>query len=362
MFIHFAGKMLRLLILLVTLGGCLLASSPDHLKPGALTHHLGQVFLVEEVLIARYPLTPLLSTMPTVKLVSDKLTSIAESINATKDREDMAPSTHYAQNTLELLWDRVVFLQEKVEKAYRDYSLHPVHAKEKRGLLNIVGKTSKFLFGTATDDDVRDLREHYNQLLSYAAQNRRVINLNCRKINRLQAHLDKLLSHTNKLTTVMNTALRRLDQLGDFILMDQALQVMEQIINAVLKVNEEIISNMVDAVHNKVTPSLLPVHDLEEIIKIGHRNYSFQPLYPTLHTPSPSHSHSSTALTNHHDLAPFFTRPNHPLLSPHTPSPPTPIYYPCNAPPPSTISHSLTPPIPHTPLPPLPTLRSMNSS
>lgn len=43
---------------------------------------------------------------------------------------------------------------------------------QKKGLLNIVGSASKFLFGIATEDNVRDLREHYNHVLSFAARNR----------------------------------------------------------------------------------------------------------------------------------------------------------------------------------------------
>ena len=268
---------------IVTLGGGLPALSPGHspahLKPGALSHHLGQVHLIEEVLIVRYPFTSLYNSTPTVKVVLDKLNNINNMINATQDREDKAPSKHQTQVILELLEDRVLFIKQKIEKLDIDYSLHPVHARKKRGLLDFVGKTSKYLFGTATNDDIRDLREHYNRLLSYAAQNGKVINLNCRKIKRLQAHFDKLLTHTNKLTTVVNIVLRGLKHLENFILMDQAVQVMERIIGAVLEVNEEVIRNMVDAVDNKVTTSLFPVHDLVEIINIAHLNFSFQPLY-----------------------------------------------------------------------------------
>ncbi len=134
-----------------------------------------------------------------------------------------------------------------------------IHSRSKRGLLDVVRKASKFLFGTATEDDIRDLREHYNQLLSIPAENRRVINLNYRKIAQLETYLNKLLEHTNKLTNVVNKALQRLDKLTDLFLMDQTLYVIDTILTLVLAVNKEIITNMIDAAENKVTPSLFPM-------------------------------------------------------------------------------------------------------
>ncbi len=123
------------------------------------------------------------------------------------------------------------------------------------------------------------MRENYNHMLSYAAHNRRVINLNYRKIVILHSHLSKLLEHTNKLTRAMNTASQRLDQLTDFLLMDQTLYVIYTFLTSVLSVNDENIANMIDAVHGRVTSSLFPPYDLVKIINIDHRNYSFQPLY-----------------------------------------------------------------------------------
>ncbi len=104
------------------------------------------------------------------------LIKLSDSLNPTKYREYKAPSDYHAQDVLQLLWHRIEYLKDKVERANTDYSLHPVHARTKKGLLNIVGSASKLFFGTATDDDVRDLRErYYNRVLSFAAHNRRVI-------------------------------------------------------------------------------------------------------------------------------------------------------------------------------------------
>ncbi len=266
-------RLLRLLTLLVTFVGGLLAITPIHLKPGALTNHLDEINLIGEVLIVQYPYTPLLNTTPTMKVVSETLFNFSESVNPTRIRENKAnPSSHakkilnllwdeitpssQVRDVLNLLWDRLVFLQGKIDQGNTDYSLHPLHSRVKRGLLNIFRSASKYLFGTASEDDIHDLKEHYNHVLSYAAHNRRVINLNYRKTGILQSHMNKLLEATNKLAKVMNKALQRLGLLIDFLLMDHTLHVIDAILTSVLSVNDEIIVNMTDAAHRRVTPSV----------------------------------------------------------------------------------------------------------
>ncbi len=209
--------------------------------------------------------------------MSETLTKLSDFINTTRKGEYKASSGYHAQDILQLLWHRILYLKEKVEQATTDYNLHPIHARSKKGFLDIVGSASKYLFGTATEDDIRDLREHYNHVLSYAAHNRRVINLNDKKIAKLEFHLTELLDHTNKLTSMLNKALQRLDQITEFLLVDQTLHVIETIISSVSEVKEEIITDMIDAAHGRVIPSLFPLPDLIDTIN---KNCSFQPLYP----------------------------------------------------------------------------------
>ncbi len=151
--------MLRLLILLVTFLGGLLAIAPIHLKPGSLTNHLGEINLIEEVLIVQYPYTQLFNTTSTIKLVSETLLKLSKSISPTRINETKTNPDCNALKFLNLLWNSLVFLQGKEDQANTDYSLHPTHSRIKRGLLNIFGKASKYLFSTATEGDIHDLRE-----------------------------------------------------------------------------------------------------------------------------------------------------------------------------------------------------------
>ncbi len=113
--------MFHLLIILLFIG-YLLATSPIHLKPGALTADIGEIFLIEDVLLVKYPYTSLTNTTDTLRIVSDNLHSMAESIQATRTRESKAPSSHHSLDLFYLLEQRIFFLQGKVDDVNRDYS------------------------------------------------------------------------------------------------------------------------------------------------------------------------------------------------------------------------------------------------
>ncbi len=256
-------------------------ASPIHLQPGALTAHLGKVVLVEDVLHVVYPHGTLVSLPHQIQLVGQNLQQAIQTLQLSISRESKAPSIPNARVTLQLLADRLTFLQAKMNKAIIDYSSHPTQTRSKRsGLLNVFGKASRYLFGTAMDDDVRDLREHFNVIMSFAATNRRTIKLNSNNIARLHSNVEKLQEHANNLTVAFNAALRRLDTLSEFFLMDQTLQVLEHSLESVLDANDKIIRNMVDAVTSRVSSSLFPIEDLKHTLELGHANFSLTPLYP----------------------------------------------------------------------------------
>ncbi len=102
--------MLPLLTLLVTFVGGLLAITPIHLEPGTLTNHLGEINLIEEVLIVQNPYTPLLNTTSTIKVVFETLLKFSESISPTRIRETKANTDSNAVTFLNVLWERLVFL------------------------------------------------------------------------------------------------------------------------------------------------------------------------------------------------------------------------------------------------------------
>ncbi len=272
--------MLLLTVLFLPLIRVLAEASPTHLQPGALTAHLGKVVLVEDALHVVYAHGTLENIPPQIQLVSETLQSAVDTLQLSISRELKTPSVPNARVTLQLLADRLTFLQSKLNRTIPDYSSHHTQTRSKRGLLNVLGKASQYLFGTAMDEDVKDLQAHYNTIMSYAATNRKTINLNNKNIARLQTNVDKLREHANNLTVAFNAALQRLETLSDLFLMDQTLQVLEHSLETVLDANDKIIRNIVDARTSKVSSSLFPIEDLKHTLELGHTNFSLTPLYP----------------------------------------------------------------------------------
>ena len=76
------------------------------------------------------------------------------------------------QTNIELWGQRLLRVRELLTHPHPTQHIKPVETKyikkrSKRGLLNFIGKISRTLFGTATEDQVNDLRRVVNRLVSH---------------------------------------------------------------------------------------------------------------------------------------------------------------------------------------------------
>ena len=267
------------LVLFFLLNAAPLLASPVHLKLGALTTRLGTVTLVEDALLVRYHFDALQGIPSDIASVTAKLEEAVENINHALDNQAHIQTHLHAATILSMLKARLTYLQITLLHATHDYNVHPVHARSKRGLLNALGRASQYLFGTAMDDDVQDLREHYNKVVTVAAANRKVLNLHNKQISKLGADVQDLLKHANYLTRVLNSAIARLDALTDLFLLDQSLSVLETSLHTVVTNNEAVIRCLVNAANGRVTVEMFPVEDLLYTIDIGRSSFQLQPLF-----------------------------------------------------------------------------------
>ncbi|XP_045105173.1 uncharacterized protein LOC123500547 [Portunus trituberculatus] len=265
------------LLLWGTLGTAL--ATPTHLKPGALVAPLGTVTLVEDALFVRYSYSTLHSVPGVLRGVASSLAEMVRRVEVELAEQTDTPSYPHSTSILNLLKTRLTFLSNKLATATYDFSKHPMHARNKRGLINAFGKISQTLFGTAMDEDVQDLRERYNHLVNIATTNRRVINMHSKHIASLESHLKDLLGHTNHLRSVLNDAIVRIAELTDFVLVDQSLEVLESALDAMLSYNSVLIQNLVNASRGIVTAALFPVADLIKTLDIGQTIFKLQPLF-----------------------------------------------------------------------------------
>ncbi len=144
-----------------------LAADPAHLKPGALSAHLGRVSLIENVLWVRYPFTALVDMPGRLQTLMDQVTELVLQLERNAPKDVVTRMIH----------ERLRYLNETLNIALDNYADPSFSSLTKRGLINGLGQLSRMLFGTAMDADVQGLRERYNHLASLAANQNKAINM-----------------------------------------------------------------------------------------------------------------------------------------------------------------------------------------
>ncbi len=161
-----------------------------------------------------------------------------------------------------LLRPRVEFVNETPSLALDNYRNFPLAHRPKRGLFDGIGQLSRMLFGTAMNEDVEELRDRYNHLVSLASAQNKTIILNSSNIARLEQQMHDVASYTATLRTSLNAVLTSLKKLYAMAVIGQALLPLENAVNSLLSTNALVIRNVVDAARGRVTDSLFPIKDL----------------------------------------------------------------------------------------------------
>ena len=235
-----------------------LAADPAHLKPGALSTHMGRVTLVEDVLWVRYPLTALVGIPERLLAVTDQLNGALCQLQRV-----LASDLDISETFFKLLHARVTFLNDTLTLALADFHGFPLAHRSKRGLVDGIGQLSRSLFGTAMNNDVQELRDRYNHLFSLAVAQDKAIHLNSKHIAVLDQHLHDIASYTATLRATLNKALTSLKHVYSLAELTQALSVLEAAVHSLLRTNALVIATVVDATRGRVTDSLFPVRDLQ---------------------------------------------------------------------------------------------------
>ena len=79
-----------------------------------------------------------------------------------------------------------------------------------------IGQVGKMLFGTALDSDVQELQKRYNDLVTAAKSTNKVVELNCKNIDRLNHNVHTLLNYTEQLQSALSEAFAKLNELHTF--------------------------------------------------------------------------------------------------------------------------------------------------
>ncbi len=243
-----------------------LAADPAHLKPGVLSAHLGRVSLIEDVLWVRYKFTTLVDMPDRLRALMDQVTELVLQLERNAPKDGVTRVMH----------EPLRYLNETLDIAVENYADHSFSNRTKRGLINGLGQLSCMLFGTAMDEDMEDIRERYNHLVSLAANQNKAINMKSLHINRLEHASCFLLQNRED---CLNAMIEDVKSIHEMALINQALPVLESAINSVLHINNLVIKNVEDADRGRVTSSLFPVKDLQRVLMKGEKEHQLTPLF-----------------------------------------------------------------------------------
>ena len=247
------------------------AEAPDHLVvPGALTASIGQVSLVEDYLWVKYPYTNL-TVIPT------KLSMLVDQLSATLS--ELEKGRTYPDRITLLLADRLYFVKDTVRDALNNYNTLTTAQRSKRGLVDGIGQVAKMLFGTALDSDVKDLQKRYNNLVTAAKSTNKMVELNCKNIDRLNHNVHALLNYTEQLKSALSESFAKLNELHVFQEVSLLLAALETSVTSIVHTNEVVLRNVVDASRGKVTSALLPVKDLLHALTLARAKFSLLPIF-----------------------------------------------------------------------------------
>ena len=255
-------------VLLYGLLGHVLATDPAHLKPGALSAHLGRATLVEDVLWVQYALTPLVG-------VPDRLFDVTTHLSEALSQ--LQPVLNLT--TFRFLHARLSFLNETLSMAAADYQTFPVAPRTKRGLFNGVGYLSRMIFGTAMQEDVDVLRDRYNHLLSLAERQNRAITLHSAHLALLDRRLLEIASYTDTLRSALNKVFASLRHTHAMMELTQAMSALEAAVYSLIATNTNIVAGVVDASQGRVTTSMFPIRDLLQVLDLGKTKFGLTPLF-----------------------------------------------------------------------------------
>ena len=268
-----------LLWILLCVVGSVRAVEPTHLKPGALVGQLGRITLVEDVLWVKYPYATLRTIPLRLKSVLEDIDSALTQLQTEANRNANTTDWEDPLNLLKLFASRLAFANDTVSLAFETYLGLEGPAREKRAWFGGLGELSRDLFGTALDSDVMELRSRFNELTYIASTNNKAIQINCKRLAKLDRHVTDLGLYVNRLNLALNKVLKTLDSMYHFMVLNQALPAVENAVHSLMHTNQQIITNVVDAVHGRVTPALFPVNDFMHALELGEKEYGLTPMF-----------------------------------------------------------------------------------
>ena len=270
------------LLLLVGLVFALGSNPPsDVLKPGALVAPVGEVWLVEDAVTVRYDLQDLLHVgvqLGPVYANVRRLHTMLSDLDTNVHDDNLKGVLQLQSKRLHKLRRKIVKLSNALPTGNVDIS-QVIRARPKRGLFNFVGIASKYLFGTATSGDVKELGKKLHELALASKINGRLISQSYEAITFITSSVQEVINKTNNLINVVNKFSETFPYVTELFLISECLLESESIMDDIADQVQVIIKDLVNAALGRVDSDLLPLPHLEDALAMATRDHHLSPIF-----------------------------------------------------------------------------------
>lgn len=257
------------------------------LRQGAIVSPQGSVLVVKDVMTASAPLTSLAAMPRNLNKLKVEARQLFLTLHEERSKTWAMPvGIGWSTMFLDRLEWQVKFIQSTIDSILLDLPIDPYQRnlivprmRNKRGLFDIGGKIIGNVFGLATEEDLDEINAKFHKITNHIRQQDKFINLDHQLIGKLEASVAKTQSTLNTLVTAFQSAEMREISFVSFVLAHMQYQAIIAHLNEVHKQVNSFSQSLVEAGQGHVTTTLLPLHDLRQIIKRAVQVHDLKPIF-----------------------------------------------------------------------------------
>ena len=265
--------MMLTVALLTILTGLTTALDPTY-RPGSILHPSGDVYFINEYLAIIIDMNETINIPSSLTVMHDELIKIEDGleIRTSMNRSCDERLTIQAKIHLERCKETVTETLSWFPKTYKS-------SRVKRGLINLVGTTLSYLFGTATTSEVQKLNERFTTLECLTKTHHKV----------LHGLLSDNIDHTNKINEMIHSMNNITDNLKK---VQETQEACTEFIYTVLLIQNiyaevkqysltlrEHIDEITLASRDIVTTKTISIADLQRVLQKAKIQFGLQPLF-----------------------------------------------------------------------------------
>ena len=244
--------------------------------PGAIVAQEKKVEMVSEFITATINIGDLIQIPESLTHIGNNLGSIRENL---RDLNRLKLTTVDQKLIIDNIQSQLNHSDEMIREAYSWFPRKQLNNRNKRGLVNLIGKGLNVLFGTATEDEVLDLRDKIADIEEIRRKNDRLIE-DIYSTSKVQ--LDKI----NEIINDTNSLKLETIKVKSTVKINAQLTYVSHIVNRITLSLYELISKVQEtfeaivlALNGVVTPGLLSYSELLVVLNQAYTSFNLKPLF-----------------------------------------------------------------------------------